>query len=140
MITNNKNKIVISIPRRDKKMYMNVIINNIKYIFYSNNECSKRIYYYLHHNYNICFGIIFCLNTFHYLTKQRVYNYINCVSSSKLVESRKHNTFYNYFIYNKYYKYITNEKRYYKNMFIIYNISCIKLFNCCTYYKLYLYI
>jgi len=117
-----------------KIIYINVsieyIINYIKYLYNSTSACCKQIYYDRRDYKYIKFfdlilesGINIKKDT---ICKIIVYNYIY----------KKYNTFYSYFIYNKYYTCTSIEKIYQEYQDIDSSINSFKLFNCRDYYKI----
>jgi hypothetical protein len=130
-----KNNIEISCKKNEHKQDI-YCIHIVLYInYYTYYSCDKTIVYHilryksLQYNYFICLGL---LNS-----RLKIYkDYHSRIRYVKLLIKLNEVRYYSYFIYNKYYKFVS------KQYFVLNksSMSSKKLFNCRDYYKIHSYI
>jgi len=130
----NKNKSLININKFFQTK-IGIIINNSEYFYCENYMCCYQFFNKINYKYLKCFSST--LNSYYKIEKSQI---IKLRDINKIYIS--YNTFYSYFIYNKYFKYV-NIKAYYLteiSLYIINNPSSAKKFNCRDYYKIHSFI
>ena len=127
---NCDNKILIDNKQHGGFSFTIIKYNNVRYFYNEHLDCSFNL-----DSNNYCYYIKY-FYTGIYFSFYRIYKNGLLKTNILYINRIKYNTFYSYFIYNKYYT-ILNRKEYSHN---IKSINSKKLFNCRDLYKIYSYI